>query len=505
MDLQGVEKAKNELRSELGEEKILDDDFALASYTREMHTLYSIYTRPSVLALPHTTHEVQKIIKVANKYKIPVVPSGGRTGYWCALETKGGIMMDLCNMNRILEIDEKNLTFTVQAGANVDTVNRELRKRELFYNVHPEHDAPKPFGSEVAKCTAGTIRATLGHVSKRLIGLQVVLGNGDILETGSSRVIKTTPNFLQTGIPDLTQLFVASEGAYGVITEVTMEMSQYPVARDYIGVKFEGNMDGLKRFTDAFQELRIKKWDATIYQFDIYTVWMFLRGFGRGAFGPTLRDMVRKMVPSEKIDEQFLLKQFGHSGGITVESLISQEECDLKKKEAEQIIRKHGGEMAPMVAMVHKLIDEHETEDWNWAKGMTSMEGIQHCVWADTPYQRVPEMYYKYMQFLDEFNWPKKHTWWAVSWGSNSCHPMCTICPDPHDEKMMQNWKRLCERLMKFYMEVGVIPYRTGRIWRPYILDKLDPSYLKYIMGIKKLFDPNNIMNPGVAVFEEEY
>jgi FAD/FMN-containing dehydrogenase len=55
------------------------------------------------------------------------------------------------------------------------------------------------------------------------------------------------------------------------------------------------------------------------------------------------------------------------------------------------------------------------------------------------------------------------------------------------------------------YTKVGVIPYRIGRLWRPYILDKLDPRYLKHIMSLKKHFDPNNIMNPGVSVFEEEY
>jgi FAD/FMN-containing dehydrogenase len=504
MDLQGVEKAKNELRSELGEGKVLDDDFVLSSYTREGSTSYHLLQRPLLVTLPHTTEEVQKIVREANKRKIPVVPSGLRTSHGGALDCKGAIVIDTCNMNRILQIDGENLTFTVQAGANVDAVNRELRKSGFIYAVHPEHDAPKPFGSEVAKATAGTVGAMLGNVSKRLVGLQVVLGNGDILETGSSRVIKTTPNFLQTGIPDLTQLFVASEGAYGVITEVTMEMSQIPVARGYIDVRFGETMDDLKRCLGAFQEIRTKRLGFTGYVFDIYILWMALRSIvDREAFGPGLRDAVRAMVPS--LNEKSLWEQFGYTGLLSVESLISQEECDLKKKEAIGIFRKHGGEILPTDGMFMSLLDDLERGGLNY----TVVEFADGRPWTYTtgevPLDRVPEYWEKWYEVVDEFNWPRKYTWCGGTVGSNSFWIFAYSFPDPHDEKMIQDWRKLMEKTAEVWAEIGFVPYRMSRKYRPYILDKLDPSYLKYIMGIKKLFDPNNIMNPGVAVFEEGY
>ena len=130
----------------------------------------------------------------------------------------------MSNMNRVIDVDTKNLTFTVEAGAGVHHMNKELKKIGFCYPTHPLNFAPISFGSEVSKNTMGEVGGMYGHVAKRLIALEVVLGNGDVLITGSSRVIKNAPLFLQSGMPDLTQLFVAAEGAYGVITEVTMAM-----------------------------------------------------------------------------------------------------------------------------------------------------------------------------------------------------------------------------------------------------------------------------------------
>jgi FAD/FMN-containing dehydrogenase len=404
----------------------------------------------------------------------------------------GGIVIDLCNMNKITEIDERNMSFTAQAGVSLDVVDMELRKGGFCYPVHPVHDGPKPLGSEVAKCTAGTCRAMFGHVSKRLIGLEVVLGNGDILETGSSRVNKNTPNFIQSGIPDLTQLFVASEGAFGVITEVTMHIYKFPVAREYMDFKFEATIDGLKKLVDALHEIRIRKLACSVYHFDIYTVWLGLRALAR-AFPDK--------SSSEGINEEYLKKRYGHLASITVESLFSQEECDLRKKAVMEICEKHGGEFNG--DMFAKLLDDTDKAEENLSRALFVDRMPATYSWADTSWEDVPELYEKWIELLDRLNFPKKNTWFGIAFGEESCQPMPISYADPTNEKEVKVFRELNEKLPEMWAEIGAVPYRIGRIWRPYILDKLNPVYLEYIRDIKRKFDPNNIMNPGVSVFEE--
>jgi len=471
MTMGNVEAAGKELESALGKRRVLSDDFVLSSYTKDGTVFYYPLSLPSLVVLPYTTEEVQKIVQVANKYKIPVIPTGGRTSHWGAIDSNRGIVIDMCNMRNIIEIDEKNLTFTVQAGANVHHVSGDvLRKRGFCYPVHALNFAPISFGAEVAKNTGGEVGCMYGHVAKHIVGLEVVLGNGDILITGSSRVIKNAPNFQQSGIPDLTQLFVASEGALGVITEVTMRMSMVPVAEEGIDVRFEGT-GTFNRVISACHEIRLKKIARNAHLVDVYT------------------------------DK----KEYFHLFLLEIESLISQEECDLKKKAALEICKKHGGkyigdEMAETTLpqtrgkeFLEKLVERQ--------RGTIPMLGF-----ADVPYEYVPKIHEKFLETLDRCDWPREKSNFVGAFGDESCLTFCILQQNPNDnEGNLQKCKEVFGKVLKFYTEIGTIPYRIGRIWRPYILDKLDPSYLRYVRSLKREFDPNNIMNPGVSVFEEEY
>jgi glycolate oxidase len=258
MDVKNIEIVTKELERTLGKEKVLTEDFILSSYTYDGTLFFYPFSRPALVVLPYSTEEVQKIIRIANEYKIPVVVSGGRTSSYGSLDTNGGIAIDMTNMREIIEIDEDNLTFTVQGGAYVHHLQKVLNKRGFCYFSHPDNNAPMIFASEVSKNTGGAARSMYGYAAHRVVGLEAVLGNGDILVTGSSRVIKNTPNFLQSGIPDLTHLFVAAEGALGVITEVTMKMFMLPVAEGGMDIKFEGTMDGFKRLIEWAHELLCK-------------------------------------------------------------------------------------------------------------------------------------------------------------------------------------------------------------------------------------------------------
>jgi len=481
----------NELQSAIDTEKVLTDDFILSSYTKDYtcHYCYS-YTRPSVVVLPHSTEDVQKIVFVANKYKIPIVPLGGATSFWGATDSQGGIIIDLSNMDKVIKIDTQNLTFTVQAGVNVRSMNRELKKIGYCYPTYPVGFGPFTFGSEVAKNTGEAVGSMYGHVAKRLIALEVVLGNGDVLVTGSTRVIKNLPLFQQSGMPDLTHLFVASEGAYGIITEVTMGMQMAPVAHLGVDIKFEGTLDGFRAAVDACHELRTRK--GLVCNGHLMDCYMSLLQRGITVKG------------IDKAETEAAIKEYGQTLVIEIESFVSQDECSLKKGAVLNICKKFGGEyIGDEGAKMLEAIEEENCRVLKTMVGDGKLEIGQYFT-CNVSYEHMARYYENLLELLDYVGWPREKIFYLACIGDESCTASIAPWRSYADKSDQEKWKELGCKIPELATSIGVIPYRCGRVWRPYILDKLDPRYLKYIRTLKNQFDPNNIMNPGVSVFEQE-
>ncbi len=497
--MEDIEKARKELEYHLGTQKIQYDDFILSSYSKDSNIwVNKSYppTRPSMVALPDSTEEVKEIVRLANIYKIPIIATGGRLSGWGAFMCDGAIQLDSSNMNKIIEIDLENMSFTAQAGIGIDQIDIELRKKGFTYYVHPTHAAPKGLGSEVCKCTFGANKSMWGHITKRILGLEIVLGNGDVLQTGATRVIKNTASFLQSGIPDLTQLFVASEGAYGVITEVSQHMVPLPLSSGYIDAKTEPTMAGFKKIMNIAQEIRSKYLADTMCIADIYATWRSFRGLSR-ASGEDL-----------DIDEKTALKQFGHTLTIDFDSFYSQEDCKLKEKNIREIIAKHKGEVVEdqkfgkLVSSIDNPFTYGDAFDQSCFHAATRPWGY---IWGEVSYSSNTKLYKKCLEIIDECNWPTKDFYYVSILTPESCASLVITYVDISNRKAIGKWKEINKKILKSFVDIGVVPSRTGRIWRPYFIQQLDPSYYKYIMKIKKIFDPNNIMNPGVSVFGETY
>jgi FAD/FMN-containing dehydrogenase len=374
-------------------------------------------------------------------------------------------------------------------------MNKELAKIGFCYPTHPLNFAPISFGSEVSKNSMGEVGGMYGHIAKRLIALEVVLGNGDVLVTGSSRVIENAPLFLQSGLPDLTQLFVASEGAYGVITEVTMAMQMLPVAWLGLDVSFEGTVDGFKAAVDAVNELRTRKGIiANAHLIDWYTMWAIERGLPGKKFGK---------IHVDKADGEAARQKYGHIAILEIESFVSEEECRLKQEAIVGICKKYGGKH--LGAQMANAFKSGERGDTGMMKILFNEYSPWVCFDSDVPYPSLGTFYEKGLEIIDRNGWPREQMGHVYAMGDESCLPFFWTLQDVHDPQKVEKAKDIAWQTMEMQVELGVVPYRIGRIWRPFVMDKIDPTYLKYIRSIKRQYDPNNIMNPGVSVFEEVY
>jgi len=188
---------------------------------------------PWAVARPSTVREVSEILVLANRERFPVVPRGAGTGMsGGSVPARGGLVLSLERMNRILEIDEENLIAVVEPGVITGDLQREVEKRGLFYPPDPASHDFCTIGGNVAECAGGLRAVKYGVTKDYVLGLEVVLPTGEIIRTGG-RTLKSVAGY------DLTKLIVGSEGTLGIATTIILKLLPLPESVRTIAVSFE--------------------------------------------------------------------------------------------------------------------------------------------------------------------------------------------------------------------------------------------------------------------------
>jgi len=181
--------------------------------------------QPEAVVLPRTTQQISDVLRLASENGMPVVPRGAGTGLsGGSIPAAGGIALSLTRMRDILEIDVQNLTARVQPGVVNADFQAALVPFGLFYPPDPASMKACTLGGNVAMSAGGPRCLKYGGTKDYVLGLEVVLADGEVIHTGG-RTVKNTTGY------DLTHLFVGSEGTLGVITEITLRLLPPPEAK----------------------------------------------------------------------------------------------------------------------------------------------------------------------------------------------------------------------------------------------------------------------------------
>lgn len=187
---------------------------------------------PEVVVFAESTSDVSKLLKFANRRGIPVTPRGAGYGYvGGCVPLEGGIALSLARMNRIKEINFADAVAVVEPGVITATLQAAARKQRLFYPPDPQSMKDCSLGGNIATNAGGPRCLKYGVTRQYVLGLEVVLANGDVLRTGG----RTHKN--KTGF-DLIGMFVGSEGLLGVVTEATLRLLPLPPARATLSASF---------------------------------------------------------------------------------------------------------------------------------------------------------------------------------------------------------------------------------------------------------------------------
>ncbi len=210
-----------ELIKILGDNYVSADDETLQNYSHDETEL--LHFLPEVVVKPSTSNEVSAILKLCNQYKIPVTPRGAGTGLsGGALPHLGGVLLSTERMNSILNIDERNLQVTTEPGVITEVLQNAVKEKGLFYPPDPSSRGSCFIGGNIAENSGGPKAVKYGVVRDYVLNLEVVLPTGDIIWTGAN-VLKNSTGY------NLTQLMVGSEGTLGIVTKIVLKLIPLPM------------------------------------------------------------------------------------------------------------------------------------------------------------------------------------------------------------------------------------------------------------------------------------
>jgi len=475
------EEVANILAGIVGEENVSADEATTFCYSCDSSTVgwFALFSksfnfRPDVVVRPSSTQEVSQIMRYATEHKIPVTPRGAGTSVsGNPLPTRGGILLDMTRMNHIKEIKQDDLLAVVEAGVMYYKLNEELKKIGFFFPPEPGSAEICTIGGMIANNAAGIRACKYGSTKDWILGLEVVLPNGEIIKTGG-RTLKASSGY------DLTRLFTSSEGTLGVITEATIKIHPLPECVILIVPSFNNVEDATEAMGVTFKQAIIP---ATMELIS----------------GDYIKAMNQILKEDEKLpvaEVVLLIDVDGNKTAVAEEVDRIIDICKMCKAVEVKLVRD--------LAIRKKIWHARHYAAFVISRVLPPPEKIKlwgtHFVDVGVPLSKVPaiigylkELSAKYGVTLIPFGHiadGNVHvSWWA----------------DPRDKEELKKARDIGLDLLRKAKDLGgtiSAEHGIGILRAPY-MNLEHPTTLNLMRQLKKLIDPNGIMNPGKLALED--
>jgi len=461
-------KIIDKLKGIVGGAYVITEPERMEDYSHDESPLSDIIQLPEAVVKPDSTQQVADVLKLANTFRIPVTPRGGATGLCggCVPST-GGIVLSLERMNKIIEIDKHNQMAVVEAGVTLTDFYGSVEEEGLFFTHHPGEESA--FMGGVVATNAGGARAVkYGVIRNYVRGLEVVLPTGEVIHPGG-KLMKSSTGY------NLLNLFIGSEGTLGIITQAVIQLMPQPKETRSLIVPFDSIEDAID------------------------TVPVLMSG--------EILPLAVEFIPKDmiRITEKVLNKKWPSTEGNTYLLIIldaegSEEMNRLSEAVAEICLDK--GALDVYVAdspQKQKTVLDIRSRIYDAIRPAT-LEILDIVV----PRAEIA----RHVRKVQEIS--AKHDLWLPTFGHAADGNVHTHIMNAKLEKGRfitlpeEEWKAKMDLVRKdLYQDCksrkGMISgeHGIGIVKKPYLSLVLSEVEIRLMRGIKKVFDPNNILNPG--------
>ncbi|MFC1860477.1 FAD-binding oxidoreductase [Chloroflexota bacterium] len=455
-----TEQIIKELTTIIGRDSISTKEHELEGYSCDEMPLAKPHA-PQVIVRPADTTSVAKLLTFANEKRIPLTPRGAGTGLsGGCIPIYGGILLSLERMNRILKVDGDNFVAVVEPGVTLSDLFNKVEQLGLYYPIYPG-EMTATIGGTVATNAGGMNAVKYGVTRHHILGLEAVLPNGEIIKTGGE-FVKCTTGY------DLTQLLIGSEGTLAVVTKVILKLTTKPAKREVLFVPFTD----LQNAIDAVPEiLRLKMTPIGIE-------------FIERSIIEITEKYLERDIPYHQYEAFLMIIMDGESEDEIYEYFARVEEI-CKQHDAIEV-------MVPGSERAKRRLLEAREGFYHALKRYAPMEIIDTVV----PCSEIAR-FVKRVKEISEGHKIPVIVYGHAGDGNVHLHP---ICVDMDKEE----WERRLPQLMSDIYQAGISfngaisgEHGIGINKKAYLPIGVDKALLNTMKGIKRAFDPNNILNPG--------
>jgi glycolate oxidase len=447
---------------------VYNDAESLENYAHD--ETENLYFLPHLVVKPSTNKEIAELVKLCNTYKVPITPRGAGTGLsGGALPHLGGVLLSTEKLNKILLIDERNLQVTTEPGVITEVLQNAVKEKGLFYPVDPSSKGSCFIGGNIAENSGGPKAVKYGVVKDYVLNLEVVLPTGEIIWTGAN-VLKNSTGY------NLTQLMVGSEGTLGIVTKIVLKLIPLPTHDMLMLVPFKK----LEKASEAV---------SAIF---------------RAGFIPSALELV-------EIDALKIVSEMVDSHAVPVnEEIAAHLIIEVDGNNPDQLM----GDMEAIAGLMEQFecedilfADDPNQKAELWKLRRRVAEAVKmagYTIEEDTvvPRAELPALIRGVKALGEKYNFK------AVCYGhagDGNLHIRIHKPQQPHSYQITEVEKALHE-LFKLVSSLGGTisgEHGIGLIQKPYLTNVMSQTNLDIMRGIKKVFDPNNILNPGKIIAEK--
>lgn len=445
------------LRSLVGEENVVVDPDRVEPYGADA---VKEKFPPEAVVFPESTAEMVAILKLANKYLFPITARGGGVGYTGgAVPVDGGIVIGTDRMNKIIDINVDDLYAICQPGLTTFELQQAVSEKGLLFAPDPASYKDSFIGGNIAENAGGMRTPKYGVTKHHVLGLEVVTATGEIIRTGG-KTVKNVVGF------DLTGLMCGSEGMLGIITEATLKLLPMPEATSTVRANFHSMEAACKVLTKFTPEGLL----------------------------PMAMEVIDKFCV-EAVEQNFA---FGLSKDANAILLVavdgSRGEVEKNAATIERIIGENGG-----FDIVRAKSKEEEDKLWDVRRAISPslMKFGTLKINEDVvvPRSKVPELVAR----IEEIG--KRNDTFVANFGhagDGNIHVNFVV--DREDKDAIARARKCVAETFQLSVDLGGTisgEHGIGYVKAPYLEYAIDRPTLEIMKGIKKVFDPNGILNPG--------